>query len=317
MQIVFLDAYTMNHGDLDLSNLKSLGSVSLYERTPRDQILERCLSAQIVISNKVVFDRVVLSKLPALKYICVAATGYNNIDLAAAREQGVLVSNVVGYSTYSVSQQVFALLFALINQSQKYGEEVRAGKWSRCKDFSYYNEPIREIYGLTFGVYGFGKIGKAVAQAAKGFGMDVIAHHKYPERDKVDGVKFVDFDTLVEESDILSLHAPLTVHNKGLFDGSVFKRMKRHSLLINTSRGPVLNETDLAMALNAGDIAGAGLDVMVNEPPRIGNPLLAARNCVITPHHAWASYEARQRLLDGLVSNIRAFQQGQPINLVS
>ena len=313
MKIVFLDAYTTNHGDLDWAGLKALGDVKLYDRTPADLVVERSIEAEVIITNKVLFSKALLSQLPKLKYICIAATGYNNIDLAAAREFGIRVSNVVGYSTSSVTQHVFALLLSLVNRTQHYSQEVHAGEWSSCEDFSYWHDPIHELAGSILGIYGFGKIGRAVAAVALGFGMEVISVHKHPERDKRAGVRFVDWDTLIGQSDVLSLHAPLTEHNRGLFNETVFRKMKKSAFLINTSRGPVINEEDLAHALREGVIAGAGLDVLCQEPPPPDHPL---PNCIITPHHAWATQAARRRLLDALIKNIKAFQSGNPINLV-
>jgi glycerate dehydrogenase len=317
MKIVFLDAYTTNHGEMDFSGLEALGTLEVYDRTRPEQVLERAGNAEVVISNKVVLDRRLMARLPKLRLVCVAATGYNNIDVRAAAELGITVCNVVGYSTNSVAQQVFALLLALVNQTARYSREVHEGKWSRCPDFSYWHEPIRELHGLTFGIYGLGKIGQATAKIALAFGMRVIALHKHPERDKMEGVRFVDWEELLGASDIISLHAPLTAENKGLFNRDAFRRMKSGAWLINTSRGPVIDEQDLADALREGEIAGAGLDVLCDEPPPVSNPLLGAPRCIITPHHAWATQQARERLIQGLEDNIRAFVAGRPENVVS
>ena len=315
-KIVFLDAYTLNHGDLDWSGLKALGDVDIYDRSPAETVVSRASEAEIIITNKVIFDRELFERLPKLKYICIAATGYNNIDTETARNKRIRVSNVVGYSTSSVTQHVFALLLALVNRTETYNREVHTGKWADGPDFSYWNEPIQELSGMTMGIYGFGKIGRAVASVAMAFGMKVISVHKHPERDQRAGVRFVDWDSLLKESDVLSLHAPLTAANKGLFGKEVFSKMKKSAFLINTSRGPVVDEEDLALALRTGEIAGAGLDVLGLEPPARDNPLFGLPNCLITPHHAWASQAARKRLLIGLIENIRAFQSGHPINLV-
>jgi glycerate dehydrogenase len=317
MRIVFLDAYTSNHGDLDWAGLEQLGELLIYDRTESEKVVERAKEADILIVNKVVLTEAVLSSLPNLKYVCVAATGFNNVDLVAARKYGIPVSNVVGYSTQSVAQLVFALLLALNNRVSHYSEEVRNGFWSAGPDFSYWHEPIIELDGLNFGIYGFGKIGQASARIALSFGMNVIALHKHPERNKMDGVRFVGWEELLEKSDVLSLHAPLTPENKGIFNMEVFTKMKKSAILINTSRGPVIDEKDLAAALNEGIIAGAGLDVLSQEPPERDNPLLQAKHCMITPHHAWASQAARKRLLHGIAENIASFQKGKILNRVS
>lgn len=316
MNIVFLDAYTTNHGELDWTALHSLGEVTIYDRTAPELVQERAGQAEVIITNKVILNREVLNGLPKLRFICVAATGYNNIDIDAAREKGIAVSNVVGYSTNSVAQQVFALLLALVNDVAGYSKDVHAGKWSEHLDFSYFNEPINELFGSVFGIYGFGKIGQAVARIALTFGMKVIAVHKHPVRDRMEGVEFVDWETLISESDILSLHAPLTPENTGLFNSSVFRKMKSSAYLINTSRGPVIEESDLAVALEKGEIAGAGMDVLSTEPPVAHHPLIGVQNCVITPHHAWATRQARIRLIQGIVGNIGAFQKGQSLNRI-
>lgn len=317
MKIAFLDAYTSNHGDLDWSALKRLGELSIYDRTESDQVVERSREADVLIVNKVLLTKGVFRSLPNLKYVCVAATGFNNIDLNAAQKYGVMVSNVVGYSTQSVAQLVFALLLALNNQVYRYSQEVRSGLWSSNSDFSYWHEPITELAGMNFGIYGFGKIGQASAKIALSFGMNVIAFHKHPERDKREGVRFVEWEELLEKSDVLSLHAPLSSENMGLFNRKAFAKMKKSAILINTSRGPVIDERDLAEALNEGLIAGAGLDVLSQEPPEKENPLLRAKNCIITPHQAWASQAARIRLLDGIADNIEAFKNGRILNQVS
>jgi glycerate dehydrogenase len=317
MKITFLDAYTSNHGDLEWKDLESLGEVKIYDRTIKSEIISRTIDAEVIITNKVVFDRELISQLPQLKYICVAATGYNNVDLEAAREHGVTVSNVVGYSTSAVAQHVFSLILSLVSKSWAYGQEFHDKVWANCEDFSYFHDPILELKGKMLGIYGFGKIGQAVARIALAFDMKIQAVHKHPERDKMEGVEFVDWDSLIKSSDILSLHAPLTNENKGLMNQKVFEEMKNTAILINTSRGPVINESDLASALQKGQIKGAGMDVLSMEPPSAENPLIGVPNCLVTPHHAWASQEARTRLLAGIVDNIIAYSAGKPINQVS
>ena len=316
-KIVFLDSYTTNPGDLDWSALEALGPVTLYDRTPAELIVERSAQADIVITNKTPLSATTLALLPKLKLICVAATGYNIVDVAAARKREIPVCNVSGYSTPAVAQHVFALALAFTNRVRAYSAETHAGAWSRSADFSYWHEPLTELSGKTLGIYGLGTIGQATARIALAFGMNVIAVHKHPQRDALEGVRFVDPPTLWAESDVVTLHVPLTAQTEGLIDAAVLAQMKPSALLINTGRGGLVVETDLRKALEQGQIAGAGLDVLSSEPPPADHPLLGAPNCLLTPHQAWASQEARRRLLAGIVANIRSWQEGAPQNVVN
>ena len=314
--IVVLDGFTLNPGDLDWAPLQSLGNVKIFEHSTYEQITERAQNADIILSNKAIIDEGVMQKLPQLKCICLMATGYNNIDITAAKEKNIAVCNAVGYGSDSVAQHVFALVLTLTNQVYKHHESVQNGKWSKCRDFSYTLAPIQGLAGKTFGIYGFGKIGQKVGEIAHAFGMKVIAHHKHPERDARPWVSFVGLKELFEQSDVLSLHAPLNESNKGIINATNLAKMKSTALLINTGRGGLVNELDLKEALEKGIIAGAGLDVLSQEPPPEDHLLSGAQNCIITPHNAWASRDARQRLFDIIIENIEAFLDGKPQNIV-
>lgn len=316
INIVVLDGIGVNPGDLSWNGLKELGELSTYENTPNDMILERANDADVIIVNKCVFNDTVFSSLPKLKYIIESATGYDNIDVKSAGKYNIPVSNVRGYSTESVVQHTFSLIFALINRTEYYSQQVSAGRWSDNDFFTFWDSTIFELSGKTLGLYGFGQIGKRVAQVAQAFGMNVIACRKDPSKGYSEGVTHAEFDELLANSDILSLHAPLTSENAGIIDLSKLKKMKPSALLINTARGKLVNESDLAYALNNEIIAGAGLDVLSQEPPDHNNPLLKAVNCIITPHQAWTSIEARKKLMQGLIDNVRTFLDGNIINQV-
>lgn len=315
--LVILDGYTLNPGDLSWNKVKALGPTTVYEASAPAQIVARSREADILLVNKVVIDRSVLEALPQLRCICVTATGYNNIDLEAARERGIPVCNVVGYGTDSVAQHVFALLLRLTNQVEAHHRSVQRGDWSRQPHFSYSVAPIIELAGKTMGIYGFGRIGQKVGAIARAFGMAVIATHKHPQRDARPWVRFVDLNELFEKSDVLTLHVPLTEENEGLVNAERLRQMKPSAYLINTGRGGLVAEKDLREALRAGEIRAAALDVLSEEPPPADHPLLGLPNCILTPHNAWASREARDRLLDGVVKNIRAFLAGKPENVVN
>lgn len=317
MKIVVLDGHTLNPGDLNWQPLEALGEVVLHDRTRPEEIIPRAQAAEIILTNKTPLDRAILQRLPSLRYIGVLATGYNVVDVAAARELGVLVTNVPSYGTRSVAQHVFALLLELTQRTGYHAESVRKGKWTGCPDFCYWDYPLIELDGLTLGVVGFGRIGQATAALAAAFGMHVIATTRQGPTAPVTGVRSVDLDTLLAESDVVSLHCPLTPSTTGLINAQRLSRMKPSAFLINTSRGPLVQEADLAAALNADRLAGAGLDVLSSEPPRSDNPLLTAKNCLITPHIAWATRAARARLLEVAIKNVSAYLKGQPTHVVN
>lgn len=317
MKIVVLDGYAANPGDLDWTPLKALGEVEIYDRTPAILTLERAAGAQAVLTNKVLFGAAEMAALPELRYLGVLATGYNVIDVAAAQTRNIVVTNVPAYSTPSVAQHTFALLLELTRGAGHHGDLVRRGRWSTAPDFSFWETPQVEFAGLTFGIVGFGAIGQAVARIARAFDMRVLVHTRHPEPSRWPEVAFVALDKLFARADVVSLHCPLTESTRGMVNATRLAAMKPTAYLINTGRGPLVDETALAAALHAGQIAGAGLDVLSQEPPPAGNPLLAAPNCVITPHLAWATRAARQRLLDVAVDNVRAFVEGKAQNRVA
>jgi glycerate dehydrogenase len=317
MKIVVLDGYTLNPGDLSWDSLSALGECDIHERTVPAQVVERTLSAEIAITNKVILDRAIQAQLPKLRYIGVTATGYNIVDVAAARERGIVVTNVPTYGTRSVAQMTFALILELALHVGHHAQTVRDGRWCKSENFCYWDHPLVELEGLTLGLIGFGRIGQATAQAGQGFGMRVIAHDAMVKNSPIPGVTLTDLDTVFRESDVVSLHCPLTADNKGLVNAQHLAMMKPTAFLINTARGPLVDDDALASSLNSGKIAGAGLDVLSVEPPRPDNPLLKARNCLVTPHISWATRAARQRLMDVTVDNVRAFLKGSPQNVVS
>ncbi len=316
INIIALDGHTLNPGDLSWEGIEALSNFEVFPRTDRNSILERAESADILIVNKLVLDRPVLEQLPRLKYICVSATGYNNVDLDYCKEKKIPVSNVSGYSTPAVAQHVFAMLFALTSQVEKYNQEVHQGVWSKQNDFAYWHQPIDEIYEKVMGLYGFGKIGKAVADVALAFGMKVIVHRKNPEKEQIEGINYVSLDELFSQSDVLSLHAPLTEDNKGIISLLNLAKMKSSAYLINTARGGLVNELALRNALENKSIAGAALDVLSSEPPPPDHVLFGLENCIITPHQAWASLAARRRLLNDVVKNVEGFLNGKMRNLI-
>ncbi len=316
MKIIVLDGYTLNPGDLSWSGLEALGDCTVYDRTPPDDIIARARDAAIVLTNKTPLGKETLAHLPALRYIGVLATGYNVVDIAAAEARGIPVTNVPAYSTRSVAQMTFALLLELAQHVGHHAQSVRAGRWCDSADFCYWDHPLLELDGLTLGMIGYGRIARATATIARAFGMTVMAYT--PSGDKRDAeTRFADLETVLQESDVLSLHCPLTSGNAGLIDARHLALMKSTAYLINTARGPLIDEQALADALNTGRLAGAGLDVLSVEPARGDNPLLKARNCLITPHIAWATRAARCRLMETVVSNVRAFLEGNPVNVVN
>ena len=317
MKIVYLDSHTLNPGDLDWAPIRSLGDVTFYDRTSPGELLERARDAEIVLVNKVKLNRETLDQLPQLRYIGVTATGFDIIDVAAARERSIVVTNVKGYSTDSVAQLTFALLLELTHHVGKHTDSVRAGEWVASPDFSYTKSPLVELTGKTLGLVGYGDIGRKVAQIGRAFGMHILVNRRSPQPETEEGVTVVDRETLFAESDIVSLHCPATPDTIGFVNRKLLAQMKSTAWLLNTSRGSLLNEADVADALNTGTIAGAGLDVLSVEPPTASNPLLTARNCVITPHIAWASFEARQRLMHSVADNVQSFLDGVPTNVVN
>ena len=311
MKIVVTDGATLNPGDLSWDALEEFGRLNVYERTSAEEILEHCKDAEIVVVNKVEFNRETIESLPKLRLISVSATGYNNIDVEAATERNIAVTNVPVYGTQSVSQMVFALLLELTQHVGHHSRTVHQGRWSECENFSYWDFPLIELFGLTIGIIGFGRIGQATAKLAKAFGMKVLAYDVVKPAKIDSDIKFVDLDKIFTDSDIITLHCPLTPETDGLVNEERLSKMKKTAFLINASRGQVVNEQDLANALNNGRIAGAGLDVLSTEPPDAENPLLSAENCYITPHIAWATRSARSRLLNGAIDNIKAFIEGK------
>ena len=318
MNIVVLDGYTLNPGDLDWDGMRRCGSLTLYDRTPPDLIVKRSAGATILITNKVAIAAKTLEVLPELRYIGVAATGYNIVDVKAAVARGIFVTNIPTYGTDSVAQMVFALLFEMVRGVRRNSDAVRAGEWTRSPDFCFWRSPQIELAGKTIGIIGFGRIGRQVARIADAFGMRVMAADSVQTAPpKLNDFAWSDVAGLLKAADVVSLHCPLTSVTKGLIACSTLGLMKPTASLVNTSRGPLVEEADLAEALNSGRLAGAGLDVLSVEPPPVDNPLLSAKNCLITPHISWATFEARSRLMNVLVENVRAFLAGRPLNVVT
>lgn len=316
-KIVILDGYTCNPGDLTWQELEQVGACEIFERTPPGQVLARAAEATAILTNKTVLDREKLAALPKLRYIGVLATGYNVVDVAAARERNISVTNIPEYGTANVAQAVFALLLELTNRTGHHTQTVREGRWCQSPDWCYWDFPLVELHGLTMGIVGFGRIGQTVARIAGAFGMKVLAYDHYAPKSLPDHVRMADLDTLFRQSDVVSLHCPLTKENQGLINAPRLAMMKPSALLINTARGALVNDADLADALNQGKLGGAGLDVLSVEPPQPGNPLLQAKNCLVTPHIAWATRAARARLIHTAVENLKAFLAGQPVNVVN
>lgn len=317
MNIVVLDGYAANPGDLSWNELKALGECTIYDRTAPTEVLERAAGAEILLTNKVVLNAETIAALPELKYIGVLATGYNIVDTAAAKERGIVVANIPAYSTASVAQMVFAHILNIAQQVQHYTDEVRKGRWSNNPDFCFWDTPLIELRGKKIGIVGLGNTGFNTARIAIGFGMEVHAFTSKSPFQLPPEIKKMDLDELFSTCDIISLHCPLTDSTRELINTERLKQMKPTAILINTGRGPLINEQDLADALNNGIILAAGLDVLSQEPPRADNPLLTARNCYITPHIAWASTAARERLMQIMLDNVKAYLDGKPINNVA
>jgi len=316
MKIVVLDGYTLNPGDLSWKEIQALGECEIYERTPPEKTVERASGAQAVFTNKVILNSDTLKQLPELRFIGVLATGYNVVDTEAARELGIVVCNIPAYSTASVAQMVFSHILHFAQNISVHAQSVSAGEWCSSIDFSYWKTPQTELAGKTLGIIGFGNIGQAVTQIALAFGMKVIFNNR-SQKESPEDVKQVELETLLKESDYISINCPLTDTNKGFINKTTIEKMKPTAFLINTGRGPLINEQDLADALNAGRIAGAGLDVLSLEPAAESNPLPKAKNCFITPHIAWATFEARTRLMNIAAGNLKAFIAGKPVNVVN
>ena len=316
MKIVVLDGHTLNPGDLCWDALHALGTCEIHDRTPPGQVAARCAEAKVLITNKALVPREVIAALPKLRFITVTATGFNIVDAAAARERGIPVSNVPLYGTRAVAQFTIAMLLELCHHIGAHSDSVRAGDWVKSADWCYARTPLLELDGLTLGIVGWGRIGQATADIARAMGMKIIAASRTPKPPR-DGVEFVDMDTLFRRADVVSLHCPLTPETKSLVNAQRLALMKPTAVLLNTSRGPLLDEAAVADALNSGRIAAAGLDVLSCEPPKADNPLLTARNCLITPHQAWAARAARARLLETSVANVKAFLAGAPQNVVN
>ncbi len=316
MKIVVTDAYTANPGDLSWAELEALGICVFHERTPLAEMAARCADAEVVLTNKSVLNAEVIAALPQLKYIGVCATGYNVVDMAAARARGIVVTNVPAYSSASVAQLVFALILELTHATGRHAQSVAAGGWQACPDFSYWEQPLIELNGRVLGVIGYGDIGSSVARIGAAFGMKVLAS-KRAWSQPPEGVTPASTDEIFAQSDVISLHCPLTEETRHLVGQRTLNLMKPAALLINTGRGPLVDEAALAEALRAGRIGGAGLDVLSVEPPAAGNPLIGAPNCLVTPHIGWATRESRARLIAQVVANLRAWQQGAPVNVVS
>lgn len=317
-KIVVLDGYTLCPGDLSWEPLCALGDVTVYDRTLAQEVAARIGDAPVVLTNKTVITREVMEACPAMKYVGVLATGYNVVDMAAADELGVTVTNVPAYSTQAVAQHVMALLLNSASHVARYDARVKRGDWVSCPDFCFFAAPAMELAGKTMGVVGFGSIGRAVARAAQGLGMRVIIHTRTERPEHLgEDMRFVTLDELLSESDVITLHCPLTADNKGLIGEAAIAKMKRGVRVINTARGPLVDSAAMAAALNEGRVSCYMTDVMDVEPPKADNPLLAAPNTVITPHVAWAPYETRERLLGIAVGNVAAYLSGTPRNVVS
>ena len=317
MKIVVLDGYGLNPGDMSWSGFEALGELVVYDRTSPSELMERAADAEVLITNKTLITAENMEALPCLKYIGVLATGYNVVDIEAAKAHRIVVTNIPAYSTPSVAQMVFAHLLNITQRVDYYANENKQGRWTKNVDFCYWDTPLMELEGKKMGIVGFGNIGQATGRIAQAFGMEVCVYTSKPQFALPSGVKKMELDTLFAECDVISLHCPLTPETKELVNASRLKLMKPTAILINTGRGPLVNEQNLADALNQGVIAAAGLDVLSVEPSTADNPLLSAKNCFITPHIAWATKEARNRLMDIAVNNLKSYQKGDIINNVA
>ena len=317
MKIVVLDGYGVNPGDLSWETLEALGDVEVYPRTAPEDVIDRCFNAEIILTNKVVINKQILVSLPRLKYIGVLATGYNVVDVDTASDLDIIVTNIPAYSTDSVVQMTFAHILTMTNRVEHYTQQNRNGRWSYNPDFVYWDTPLIELAGKTMGIVGLGNIGMKVAQLARCFGMEVYAFTSKASSFLPEGIQKTTFEGLLSVSDILSLHCPLNRSTREMINASSLAKMKEGALLINTGRGPLVNEADVAEALRSGHLGGYGADVMCQEPPAEDNPLFSAPNAYITPHIAWATFEARKRLIAIAVGNVKAFIDGNPVNVVN
>ena len=318
MKIVVLDGYTLNPGDITWDGLKALGELTCYDRTPGDKILERIGDAEVIITNKTPITKETLAAKPTIKYIGVLATGYNVVDFEAAKAKGIPVTNIPTYGTTAVSQFVFALLLEICHHAGHHSQTVMEGRWAKQPDFCYWDYPLVELAGKTMGIIGFGRIGQTAAKIAVAFGMNVLANDAYPNKAlETADIKYVELDELYAKSDVISLHAPLFDSTKGMINAASIAKMKEGVIIINTSRGPLVNEEDMVAGLNSGKVANYGTDVVSVEPILATNPLPTTKNCLVTPHIAWAPKAARIRLMDITVNNVAAFAKGAPINVVN
>ena len=317
MKIIVLDGYGLNPGDLTWKGFEELGELTVYDRTSPSELLERAAGAEALVTNKTLITSENMDALPDLKYIGVLATGYNVVDIDAAKARGIVVTNIPAYSTASVAQMVFAHILNITQRVGYYADENKQGRWTKNADFCYWDTHLVELQGKKMGIVGFGNIGQATARIAQAFGMEVCVYSSKPQFALPSGIKKMELDELFGECDVVSLHCPLTPDTKKMVNANRLSKMKPNAILINTGRGPLINEQDLADALNEGKIAAAGLDVLSVEPSVEGNPLLGARNCFITPHIAWATLEARTRLMDIAVQNLKSYQKGQIVNNVA
>ena len=317
MKIIVLDGYGLNPGDLNWDGFEALGELTVYDRTLPSELMERAAGAEVLITNKTLITAENMADLPELKYIGVLATGYNVVDIDAAKARGIVVTNIPAYSTASVAQMVFAHILNITQRVGYYADENKQGRWTKNADFCYWDTQLVELQGKKMGIVGFGNIGQATARIAQAFGMEVCVYSSKPQFVLPSGIKKMDLDELFAECDVISLHCPLTPDTKEMVNAERLSKMKSNAILINTGRGPLINEQDLANALNEGRIAAAGLDVLSIEPSVEGNPLLTARNCFITPHIAWATLEARTRLMEIAVQNLKSYLNGQIINNVA
>ena len=317
MKIVVLDGYALNPGDLSWEAFRELGDLTVHERTSSEEILKRSSGAEILLTNKTPVREQVIQQLPGLKYIGVLATGYNIIDVDAASRNNIVVANIPDYGSYSVAQLTFALLLELCHHVQRHSDSVREGKWASSRDWCYWEYPLVELADKTMGIIGFGNIGQKVGDIAESFGMKVLgAARQESDQSTRQNFRWASVAEILQQSDVVSIHCPLTPETKGLINAQSVRTMRPESFLLNTSRGPIIVDEDLSEALNAGVIAGAGIDVLSVEPPHQNNPLFTARNCIITPHIAWATQEARARLMNMALANLKAFLNGNPVNVI-